>query len=225
MTTGTETKTFTRIQRIEILLISMLGAAFVWLLGSTLRFRTEGEEELIEHQRTGRPAIPCFWHNQILLAAYYFRFRNIVVITSRHFDGECISRIIRSLGFDCVRGSSSRGGVRALLELRKFLEENRVVAFTADGPVGPAYRMKSGPAWLSMKTGSPVLCFHVEPKSFWTLKSWDGFRIPKPFTKAAVRFASPLYFEPETDLEAATEVLQNEMDRLRREAARPDAFD
>jgi lysophospholipid acyltransferase (LPLAT)-like uncharacterized protein len=156
-----------------------------------------------------------FWHNQIFCQTFIFRFQQIVVMTSRHFDGEYIARIIERFGYDTARGSSTRGAVRALLELKNHLQQGRDVAFTVDGPKGPPYRVKPGPVFLARKSGAPIIMLHSEPEKFWELRSWDRFRIPKPFTRTLVKFGRPLYIPPEEEQPASVLRYQNEMDRIR----------
>ena len=182
-----------------------------------MRYKVEGMDPVTRLRNAKTPFVASFWHNQIFMAAFFFRFSRIVVITSRHFDGEYIARIIQKFGFTPARGSSNRGAVRALLELKRFLtREGLEVAFTIDGPRGPIYRVKPGPIWLAQKTGLPILAFHIEPRRYWELKSWDRFRIPKPFTKAIVKISQPLIFPPDASPEACLETYQEEMDSLRR---------
>lgn len=108
-------------------------------------------------------------------------------MVSRSFDGEYIARTIEKFGFTVVRGSSSRGGAAALLGLRKCLERGTSVAFTIDGPRGPRNVAKPGPVLLARESGQPIAVFYVALEKAWTLKTWDGLMIPKPFSKALVR--------------------------------------
>ena len=209
---------FTFKQRAGISALSFLGWLLVWLIGSTLRYQVEGWANFQESKRQGQPVIYCFWHNQILFATHFWRFRNIVVITSRHFDGEAIAGITRRFGYGSARGSSSRGAVKALLELKRCIEQGKDVAFTADGPRGPAYQVKAGLVWLSRQTETAILPFHIQPKEFWSLNSWDGFRIPKPFSRALVRIGRPQTILPEQDEDAALAQIQTEMERIRHES-------
>ncbi len=208
---------FTFRQRAGVSLSSFLGWLVVWLVGSTLRYQVEGWANLQESKRQGQPIIYCFWHNQILFATHFWRFRDIVVITSRHFDGEAIAGIIRRFGYGSARGSSSRGAARALLELKRSIEQGKDVAFTADGPRGPAYQLKAGPVWLSRQTGAAIVPFHIQPEKFWSLNSWDGFRIPKPFSRALVKIGRVQTIPPEQNEESGLPQIQDEMDRLRQE--------
>ena len=205
---------FTVTQRVLIGGASLLGWALVWLIGRTLRYRIEGWSNFQKLKDQKRPIIYSFWHNQIFIATHFWRFRGIVVITSEHFDGEYIARIIERFGYHAARGSSRRGALKALLQLKRSIEHGRDVAFTVDGPSGPVYRVKPGPIWLSRKTGAPIVPFHVQPEKFWKLNSWDNFRIPKPFSLVLVKIGRPLSVRKENEGTAAT-LYQQEMDHLR----------
>jgi len=207
-------KAFTLLQKIEIVLMSLAGWMLLRLIGATLRYRVEGGKNVRQLKERKEPFIGSFWHNQVFCAAHFWRFQNIVVMTSRHFDGEVIARVIRKLGFIPARGSSSRGAIKALLEAKRKVQQGLTVAFTADGPRGPAHRVKPGPVWLSRKTGAPILPIHIQPKWFWSLNSWDRFQIPKPFSPVLVKIGQPLIVPSEEDQESWVIRHQEEMDRL-----------
>src|SRR5262245_56790631 len=133
----------------------------------------------------------AFWHGRILTGTLYFQRRGIVVITSENFDGEWIARIIERFGFGTARGSSSRGGLRAMLQLVRDMEKGRPAAFTLDGPRGPARVAEPGAVWLARAAGNPVVPFLMEASSNWTANSWDRTQIPKPFTTVAVAIGDP----------------------------------
>ena len=211
---------FSLLQRLQNRAISWLGWILIQGIGRTLRFRVDGWENYQRFHAAGDPVILSFWHNQIPVATYFWRHRGIVVITSEHFDGEYIARIIEGFGYGTSRGSSSRGAVRALLGLKRRLGEGRDVAFTVDGPRGPCYRVKPGPLWLSRKTGAPVVCFHIEPRHFWELGSWDRMRIPKPFSRVQVKIGSPLVVEQGSSEDQWMGVYQERMDDLGRPCSR-----
>jgi lysophospholipid acyltransferase (LPLAT)-like uncharacterized protein len=113
------------------------------------------------------------------------------VITSENFDGEWIARIIRRFGYGTARGSTSRGGARALVQLRRALASGRPAGFTIDGPRGPARVAQAGAAWLAGATGHPILPFHIEADRAWTMRSWDRTQIPKPFATVALAVGEP----------------------------------
>ena len=202
-------------QKLQVFLISHVASLLVGLIGLTLRYRVEGWENFQQFKDQKKPIIYSVWHNQIFYATHFWRFRNIVVITSRHFDGEYIARVIESFGFGTARGSSGKGSLRALIELKRHLDAGTDVGFTIDGPKGPVYRIKPGPLWLSRQTGVPIVPFHIEPKRFWRLKSWDRFRIPKPFSPLLVKIGRPLIVPSESPEEGWMHIYQKEMDRLK----------
>src|SRR5471032_1334060 len=168
-------------KRAQAKLIAQIGYRLVSALGSTLRWKTEGLEHFDGILASGRQPVMAFWHGRILSATYYFRRRGIVVITSENFDGEWIARIIERFGYGTARGSTTRGGRRALLQLTRDMAAGKPAGFTIDGPRGPARVAQPGAIWLAKATGNPVLPFHVESSRHWTLKSWDRTEIPKPF--------------------------------------------
>src|SRR5262249_32481427 len=144
-------------------------------------------------------------------ATYHFRDRSIVVITSQNFDGEWIARIIKRFGYGTARGSTSRGGARALVQLRRDLAEGRPVAFTIDGPRGPARAPQAGAVWLAGATGAPILPFHIESARSWAASSWDHTQIPKPFSRVAVVIGEPMHVNGTED--DAVERARTELER------------
>ena len=177
-------------KRVQLAAISGLGYPLLAALGATYRFRVEGLEHLRAAEAIGRP-IHAFWHGRILPGTIYFKRRGIVVITSDNFDGEWIARIITKFGFGTARGSSSRGARKALLQMVRDVRE-RPVAFTLDGPRGPARVAQPGAVWLAKVTGNPIIPFHLDADRHWTLRSWDRTQSPKPFARIALVFAPPI---------------------------------
>ena len=160
-------------------------------LGASLSWRVEGLDHLRFEGNRRRP-IMAFWHGRVLTATYFFRNRGIVVMISENFDGEWIARIIEGFGYGTSRGSTSRGGQRALLQLKREMEEGRPAGFAVDGPRGPARKVQPGVVWLAKLTGNPVVPFHMEATKFWSLGSWDRTQIPKPFSTVALVVGAPI---------------------------------
>ena len=179
-------------KRAQVAAIAGLGYPLINALGHTLRWRVEGLQQYDAIVASGRQPVMAFWHGRILPATYYFRRRGIVVITSENFDGEWIARIIERFGFGTARGSSSRGGLKAMLKLVRDMERGRPAGFTLDGPRGPARVAQPGAVWLARATGNPVLPFHLEASSHWTANSWDRTQIPKPFSTVALVVGEPI---------------------------------
>jgi lysophospholipid acyltransferase (LPLAT)-like uncharacterized protein len=140
-------------QRIVLWLVSKIGYLAIRLIGPTLRF-TESIEDGGPEKTHIDPGIMVFWHRCVFPATFFYRKRGIAVMTSQSFDGEYIARIIERFGFSAPRGSSSRGGVRALLGMHKIIDQGLSVAFTIDGPRGPMYVAKPGPVLLARNTSS-----------------------------------------------------------------------
>ena len=187
------------LKRAEVAAIAALGPPVILVLGRTLRWRVEGTKHLERLERAGRPPILAFWHGRILTAAYYFRHRRIVVMISENFDGEWIARLIRRLGYETSRGSTSRGGQRALLQLKRDMERGLPAGFAVDGPRGPARQVQPGVVWLAKLTGHPVVPFHIEALQHWSVRSWDRTQIPKPFSRAALVVGAPIEVDAESD--------------------------
>lgn len=186
-------------------------------IGSTIRFETVGWENLEKIESEGKLPIYALWHDRIFLGTYFLRDRGILVITSQSFDGEYIARFLTRFGFGAIRGSSTRGGVGALVEAIRQMKQGRSVAITVDGPKGPRYSVKDGAILLAKKTGNPIIPFIVKPLNFWSLGSWDRLQIPRPFTHAAFIVGKQINVAPdatEIELELAKAELQQSLDEL-----------
>lgn len=205
---------FTLRQQILLWLITWTATLAIRILGPTIRFSTSWEEGS-PGSLEKRPIVYSFWHNCIIPATYLWRNLHIGVMTSESFDGECIARVIHKFGFEAVRGSSSRGAVRALLGMRRELEQGWTMAFTIDGPRGPRYVAKPGPIVLARSTGVPMAAFHIAIERAWILKTWDGFMIPKPFTRALMRVSRQMPFAQDGDDQQHLKELQAALDRVR----------
>ncbi len=202
-------------QRLTIRLADLAFYVLISVIGKTLKFETEGWENFEAIEKAGKIPIYTFWHNRIFAGTYFFRDRGIVVITSQSFDGEYIARFIQRFGYGAIRGSSTRGGVKALVEMIRLMREGLPMGFTVDGPKGPRYVAKSGACLLAKKTGNPLMPFSVECKKFWTIKSWDKLQIPKPFSRVRVIIAAPIYVSKtadEKEIEKNREELQFKLD-------------
>ena len=211
-------------KRFEVAAISAVGYRLISVLGATLRWRTEGFEHFDAIAAAGHQPIMAFWHGRILPATYYFRGRGIVVITSENFDGEWIARVIERFGFGTARGSTSRGGLKALLQLTREMSGGRATGFTVDGPRGPSRVVQPGAVWLAKATGHPVLPFHLEASRHWTLDSWDRTQIPKPFATVGIAVGEPLYVAKDADEGAMDWARQQLEERLRALESRASAL-
>jgi lysophospholipid acyltransferase (LPLAT)-like uncharacterized protein len=206
-----------RSKRLQARLIPTLAYPIIAALGSTFRWREDGAEHYQRVVDSRRQPIMAFWHGRILPATVYFRNRGIVVITSENFDGEWIAGIIERFGYGTARGSTSRGAVRALVQLKRDMAVGRPAAFTLDGPRGPAQVAQPGAIWLAKATGNPIVPFHIESDRHWTAKSWDRTQIPKPYANVAIAIGEPLEIPGDADeagIDAGRRELEAQLSRL-----------
>jgi lysophospholipid acyltransferase (LPLAT)-like uncharacterized protein len=195
---STQRRAYTLWQRFLLGLITWAGFLAIRLISPTLRLAVSFEDGAPAALET-RPMILAFWHSCIFPATYIWRNLQIRVLSSDSFDGEWTGRIIRKFGFVKVRGSSSRGAVRALLGMRRELDQGWAVAFTIDGPRGPRFVAKPGPVLLARATGAPMVAFHIAVERAWILNTWDRSMIPKPFSRALMRVSRGIAVPAEAD--------------------------
>ena len=171
-----------------------IGFVLLQVLARTLRYQIDDRANVLGKSVKGN-YIAALWHNRLLLISFvlkmFFPQRPGAGLISASRDGDLIADVTRRFGFDVVRGSSSRMGASALLELSEVLATGRDVLITPDGPRGPAYELGPGIIFLAQKTGAPVVPVNMEYSSCWRVKSWDRFIIPKPFSKVRVTIGPP----------------------------------
>jgi lysophospholipid acyltransferase (LPLAT)-like uncharacterized protein len=207
---------FTLRQRIVLRLIIGAGYWVIRMIGPTLRVAIsyeDGAQQTLEQ----RPLIGSFWHSCIIPATYVCRDLGVRVMSSTSYDGEYMGRIIHKFGFVAVKGSSSRNAVRALLGLRRALENGWTVAFTLDGPRGPRHKVKPGPVALARSSEVPLTMFHGAVEKAWVLNTWDRLMIPKPFSRVLLRFGRLIPVPrnaTDADMDRYTAELQESLDRV-----------
>lgn len=166
-------------------------------LFSTLRVNLHDPAGFLETPPP-HPVIYAFWHNRILaITAAFLRVyppgrRGVLVLTSASKDGMWLGEVASRLGMGSVRGSSSRRGAGAMRELLEKVAQGYDIAITPDGPRGPKYELGPGPIYLAQRTGIPIIPIHAAFSRCWTLRTWDGFRIPRPFSTLDVTLAPPV---------------------------------
>lgn len=205
---------FTLRERLLLWMIEWAGYLVIRLLCSSMHFAVSWEDGSPK-SFAERPFVYSFWHNCMIPAMYWCRDLNVRVMSSDSFDGEYTGRIMQKFGFVKVRGSSSKGAIRALLGMRRALEEGWTVAFTIDGPKGPRHVAKPGPVTLSRSTGAPMVVFYIAIDRAWILNTWDRAMIPKPFSRAFVRVSRPIRVPADGDQEQYHRELQAALDRVR----------
>lgn len=184
-------------------LIVRLGIPLVRLIASTWRIREVNRTASQRLRDAGKPVIFTLWHGEMLALLWHHRREGITVLISEHGDGEIIARVAEALGFRTVRGSTSRGAGRALLGMSRTVQGGGDVAFTPDGPRGPARKFAPGALIVAQRTGAPVITLGVSPSRAWRLKSWDRFLIPKPFARIHIAYGNPVYLDLPSPREAA----------------------
>lgn len=211
--------------RLALSLVATLGSWLVRVLGATWRVEVHGTDFEAERRRgASARGVHAFWHRSILAVAAHYRGRNHCVVISEHRDGEIIARIAQRLGFLTARGSSTRGGSRALREILSLLEQGcGDIALTPDGPRGPAEVLKRGVVYCAVLTGLPMVPVGVAADSCWRFGSWDRFEVPKPFARINVFLGAPIAMEEDPTPEAierARQRMQSAMEAAYAEAHR-----
>ena len=184
-------------------LIGKLAAAFVGLLGWTLRYRVEDPHGVKAMLDPAKPGVWAFWHGG-LLAAPLALGRVMVqfpasTLTSASRDGAVIESFLQCFGVKSVRGSSSRRAVASLIALKRALKEGDQVFITSDGPRGPRYNMAAGVVKLAQSSGAPLYSVRFVYSSSWRMKTWDRLHIPKPFSVITVIIGEPVYVPQKID--------------------------
>jgi len=196
--------------------IAAIASPLVRALGRTYHWIEDGAGHLAAVEASGRQPILALWHGRILPATLYFRDRGVVAMTSQNFDGEWIARLMARFGYEAARGSTSRGGARALVQMKRAAARGKPVAFTVDGPRGPARVAQPGAVWLAGATGQPIVPFHIEASRAWTARSWDGSLVPKPGATLAIAIGAPMEVAPAPDAVMVASV-RAELERVLRQ--------
>ena len=175
-----------------LLTVPRICSLLLKILGRTWRYTTLRQEHAESLRAEGKPIIYALWHGRMLPLVYKYRNRHVHALVSQHRDGELASRTAIRLGYGTVRGSSTRGGVKGSQDLLSKLKAGFDVVIMPDGPRGPARKAHIGALRLAQISGCPIVPVTAGASRHSTLKSWDGFIIPKPFSRCIVTFGNPL---------------------------------
>lgn len=196
-------------------LLGTLAGWLMCLIGKTLRVTVHNEAGFDPKDDLKTPVILVMWHNRIFALTPVWKkvcgHRPCKILTSASKDGDMVAKAMSVVGLGAARGSSSRRGAAALIELKRALRGGSDVAITPDGPKGPVYKVQAGVVKLAESAAVPMVQMHCRLGSAWRLKSWDRFAIPKPFSKIEVTFAAPIRVEKGLDadqLEAERQKLE-----------------
>jgi len=195
-------------------LLSLLAATFIHVLGSSLRIRHVHPENL----ESTPQYIFAFWHAHLLVMLHSRYRKPITTMISRSKDGEYIARVFDWYGVDSARGSTSRGGGAALRELIREARAGKNIAFTPDGPRGPARIVKDGVVYAAQMTGLPIVPVVFAARKKKLLRSWDRMVVPMPFSKALFLYGDPIVVPREADTEEWRQRVEREMNTLADEA-------
>ncbi|MBR3632652.1 MAG: lysophospholipid acyltransferase family protein [Elusimicrobiaceae bacterium] len=195
-------------------MISWLIYGYSVFLGWTTRVYWFKTDEFLALEKQGKNYIYCIWHNQQLFLLYPYRKQKVAALISQSKDGEYIARVLPYFGMKAVRGSSTRGGARALIEMIRAVREGYHPILTPDGPRGPIYQVQHGILYLARKTGLPIIPVGSALNHKFKVGSWDKMRVPLPFGKTAFTYGKAFYITEETNLETAALALKNELDRV-----------
>ncbi len=180
-------------------LIGALGRLFIDVLFWTTRIDVIGFEK-IKSIAAAKKGILTVWHSRILLISYIFKGYDGVALVSQSKDGEIIAQILKQQGYETIRGSTSRGGIRALAVLIRVMQtQNKPAVIVPDGPRGPRFVVQPGVITLAKKTGYPIVPVTYSAKKMKVFSSWDRFILPYPFTRCRVIYGEPLAIPADID--------------------------
>ncbi|MEX2215708.1 MAG: lysophospholipid acyltransferase family protein [Phycisphaeraceae bacterium] len=217
-------------KRCKIAVASFLGRVLIRTIGLTLRhqFLYKGQlyPQEIAHEYFdsfrdgGKPLLFGLWHGTCLPILYYWRGKGTCVITSRSADGQILSRILNGFGYMTVAGSSSRGGIQALINTLDVVRGGVDASIALDGPRGPLHVAKPGIILLAKLTGRPIVVVTACAKRYRRFRSWDRFRLPGLFTKVTFTTTDPIYVPNDADhdmIEAKRAELEQSLRRIQQE--------
>lgn len=154
-----------------------------------------------------------------MVPTWHIRKHRVVAMISQHRDGELVARLVEKLGFDTVRGSSTRGGSAAAMQMIDRIRAGQIGAMICDGPRGPIYKMKPGAAYIAIQAGAATIPAIFAARSAWTFRSWDKFTVPKPFTRVFLLYGEPIpHPGNDADPEQFTQTLEDALNELMEKA-------
>ncbi len=231
MTATVETKHEASFDTPKARLYSLLIYVIARCIYATLRLHIENFERLVPHVETlnsslagpERPQgrILVTWHGRTLIPANLLRNRGYWALISQSRDGEVQNQIFQRFGFQTVRGSTKRGGVRGALQMARKVKEGGVLAFTPDGPRGPTHKVQPGVILMAEKSGAPIVPVGISASRRWLINSWDSYLIPQPFARAYFLVGEPIYAAKGLDEAGRAAVavqVECALNRLEREA-------
>lgn len=179
--------------------------------------------EAAKEQISRGAIIGAFWHSELLFMPFLLKaakkacgrdtWAKPFMMISSHTDGEIISRCVRFFGIYSLRGSTGveKGGARLLAEAVRTIKSGNSIFITPDGPRGPRHSVADGIIFCAQKTSTPIIFARALYSRFWEFKSWDRFRVPKPFSRIEIRVQEPIFLE-NLDLESARNLIKTKLE-------------
>ncbi len=177
-------------RKISLYVFPRIFKAILILITLTCRVRWHNKQQFDQLYESNQGWILSFWHENVLIIPWLLRNRGITCMVSDSRDGEYIARCGQVFGNPVLRGSSSKGSAKATRSALRVLNKNKSIAITPDGPRGPAHKLQTGVLWLSALGKVPIIPFHIEVDRHWRFKSWDGQKLPRPFSTIHVSVGS-----------------------------------
>lgn len=202
-----------RLRLKSMLLISILSAA-----QALIKVEKVGFTDFLDGKDLGKPVLIFSWHGTMLVPFYCHRDLNIVIMNSLSEDGDLMVKVVNYFGYTSVRGSSSRGGMRGLLEMIKLVKRGMAASLTVDGPRGPIYEVKPGIVMMAQKTGGYLLPVGMAFSNSITLNSWDKTQLPLPFSRAVMYTGQPFIIEADASIEDGCELIKQRLIASNRQA-------
>ncbi len=205
---------------VGLLFARTLAPRTLWLYSRTWRYTVVEPEQRERARVRGEGVILALWHGRMMLAIPPYRGQDMTILVSGSEDGNLSEALLEGYGYRIIRGSSSRGGARALRAMLGALRAGSTVVVTPDGPRGPRHSMNPGLAWMARATGFAVLPAGFATDRAWRLASWDRYVVPKPFARVVLVYGEPICVGREAsgpELERATEEIRTRL--LRAEEA------
>jgi len=209
--------------KLLLAIVPLFGSLALRLLSLTIRKKTLYSERFQKSRDQGQPVIGAFWHQRLLMMPFLPRPGKTGMLVSRHRDGEFIARLIKYLGIDSVRGSTTRGGLSAFRGMIRFYRDGGNLAITPDGPQGPKHVVQLGVIELARLTGSPILPLTYGASGKRSLHTWDHFIIPLPFCRVVFIWGEPVWVPGDStreEMEAKRLLLQDRLHEITEEADR-----
>mgnify|MGYP006307339055 CR=1 FL=1 len=206
-------------RKLEKKLIPPLAYNLIKATNFSYRLEVEGWQQVKEKLDQQESLVFSSWHGKSWVPTYFLRDLEIYALSSLSRDGSYMAQVLKRLGWRTVRGSSSRGASRSLLELYRKLKKGESTAITPDGPTGPLHQVKPGIIFLQEKAGSYLVPIGVDARWKKNFNSWDQYLLPLPFSKTALVFAEPFKFKAGLEMEEKQKILKEKMIEVNKRAA------